>query len=94
MRNHFTPRRKKLTGPSVVGKMKSVRIDANTLIYVSASISDEEARNRYIKRYKSGNRPPEFYMPPKIKNEISKDIDPDSLEELRTPVEDTIAEIE
>ena len=41
---HFTPKRKKLHGPTVTGKMKLVRIDARTQILVSMDTPEEEAR--------------------------------------------------
>jgi hypothetical protein len=47
---HFTPRKKKIHAPSVVGGMKRVRIDARTEIMVLASVPDEEAREKYLER--------------------------------------------
>lgn len=54
-RGHFTPRKKhKIHGPSVVGAMKYVRINANTEIMVPVNVPDEEAIARYLERI---NRP-------------------------------------
>lgn len=53
--------------------MKSVRIDANTIICVDASIPDEEARERFLSRYKCGPRVMDRYVPPVIKNDMEKE---------------------
>lgn len=48
--SRYTPRRKKICGPRVIGTMKYVRIDARTEIEVDVNIPDEEARTRYLTR--------------------------------------------
>lgn len=68
--------------------MKSVRINANTLILVNKCIPDNEARERYLKRYSIGPRAPEEYIPPKIKADIQREIAVGSMEELGSLVED------
>ena len=52
MKKHFIPRKKKLHGPVITGAMKNVRIDSNTIIQCSASISDEDARERFYNNHK------------------------------------------
>jgi len=42
---------RKLAGPAIVGKLKYVRIDERTTIQVDASISDEDAKSRYLLRH-------------------------------------------
>ena len=86
--NRHTPRQKKLHGvPSVKG-MKSVRIDDKTVIMVHASISDDDARERFLNRYKAGSRPADTYMPPKIKEEIAKVESMGSLEDLQAVIDE------
>lgn len=74
--------------------MKSVRIDANTIICVDASVSDEEARDRFIMRHSSGSRAPNYYMPPKIKDDMEKERDREvgmgTLEELESVIDETL----
>lgn len=52
MKKHFTPRKKKISGPIIVGAVKNVRIDSNTIIQCSTSISDEDARERFYNNHK------------------------------------------
>jgi hypothetical protein len=68
--------------------MKSVRVNANTIILVNKSIPDNEARERYLKRYSIVPKAPETYMPPKIKEDIQREIPVGSMEELGSLVED------
>ena len=91
MSKHYTPRQKKLHGvPSVKG-MKSVRVDDRTVIMVTTAISDDDARERFLKRYKMGPRSSDTYMPPKIKEEIAQaEISVGSLEDLQAVVDETL----
>jgi len=91
MSKHYTPRQKKLHGvPSVKG-MKSVRIDDKTVIMVAIAISDDDARERFLNRYKAGSRPADTYMPPKIKDEIAQaEISVGSLEDLASVVDESL----
>ena len=90
----FTPRKKKLHKPKVTGKMRSVRIDAKTIICVDASLSDEEARERFLSRYRCGCYGPERYMPPKIKSDMekerSREVGMGTLEELESIIDETM----
>lgn len=74
--------------PSLNGK-KSVRIDDKTVIMVNANISDEDARERFLKRYKEGPRSSDTYMPPKIKEEIAQVESVGSLEDLQAVVDES-----
>ena len=88
MSRHYTPKQKRLHGvPSVKG-MKSVRIDDKTVIMVHASISDDDARERFLNRYKAGSRPADTYMPPQIKEEIAKVESMGSLEHLQAVIDE------
>ena len=70
--------------------MKSVRIDDKTVIMVTTAISDEDARERFLKRYAQGPRSSDTYMPPKIKEEIIQaEISIGSLEDLQAIVDET-----
>ena len=87
--NRHAPRHKKLHGvPSVKG-MKSVRIDDKTVIMVNANISDDDARERFLKRYKEGPRSSDTYMPPKIKEEIAQVESVGSLEDLQAVIDES-----
>jgi hypothetical protein len=58
-KGHYTPRKKKkLSGPSLCGKMKLVRIDNKTEVEVPAGVSDADAIERYYNRHKTATRPP------------------------------------
>ena len=86
--NRHTPKQKKLHGvPSVKG-MKSVRVDDRTVIMVTTAISDDDARERFLKRYKMGPRSSDTYMPPKIKAEIAQVESMGSLEDLEAVIDD------
>lgn len=89
--NRFNHKQKKLHGiPSVKG-MKSVRIDDKTVIMVHNTISEDDARERFLKRYKEGPRSSDTYMPPKIKEEIAQaEISVGSLEDLASVVDETL----
>ena len=66
----FTPRKKKPV--KVLDKRtKTVRIDANTLIEVSVSISDVEARRRYFVRHNITPEPKNAY--PLTEDEVFKE---------------------
>lgn len=90
--NRYTPRKKRLHHiPSVSDGMKYVSIDEKTTIMVSTAISDEDARERFLKRIGAGPKAPDTYMPPKIKGEIPIG----SLEEIMVLADDTnLTEIE
>lgn len=88
--NRHTPKQKKLHGvPSVKG-MKSVRVDDRTVIMVTTAISDDDARERFLKRYAQGPRSSDTYMPPKIKEEIAQVESMGSLEDLQAVVDETL----
>lgn len=84
----FTPRQKHVHVVPKTKLMKSVRINANTIIMVDKSVPDEEARERYLKRYNLGPKAPVSYIPPRIKEDIQKEIPVGSMEELGSLVED------
>lgn len=87
--NRFNHKQKKLHGiPSVKG-MKSVRIDDKTVIMVHNTISEDDARERFLKRYKEGPRSSDTYMPPKIKEEIAQVESIGSLEDLEAVIDET-----
>lgn len=87
--NRFNHKQKKLHGiPSVKG-MKSVRIDDKTVIMVHNTISEDDARERFLKRYKEGPRSSDTYMPPKIKEEIAQVESVGSLEDLEAVIDET-----
>lgn len=89
MSKSYTPRQKKLhVIPSSKG-MKSIRIDDRTVIMVTTAISDEDARERFLKRYKAGLKPPDTYMPPAIKNELAKIQSMGSLEDLQAVIDES-----
>ena len=89
MSRHYTPKQKRLHGvPSVKG-MKSVRINDKTVIMVQNTISDEDARERFLSRYKAGPRSADTYMPPKIKEEIAQVESMGSLEDLQAVIDET-----
>ena len=50
MKGHFDTRKKKIHSPSIVGAMKTVRVDARTEIMVPATLSDADAIERYHAR--------------------------------------------
>ena len=77
-----------LKTPSVNG-MKSVRIDDKTVIMVHSTILDEDAGERFLKRYKEGPRSSDTYMPPKIKEEIAQVESVGSLEDLEAVVDES-----
>ena len=88
--NHFHPRKKKLSGPKVAGAMKSVRINSNTIICVPASLSDEEAKERFLKRTGVGCKAPDFYIPPIVKQDLAKVESVGLLEDLEGIVDETM----
>jgi hypothetical protein len=58
-KGHYTPRKKKkLSGPTLCGKTKLIRIDWRTEIEVPVSMSNEDAIERYYRRHKEAIRPP------------------------------------
>jgi hypothetical protein len=59
--NTYTPRKKKISGPSIVGATKRVRIDHRTEIMVPVSVPDDEARARFIERISRAIKP--CYVP-------------------------------
>lgn len=83
----FTPRQKHVHVVPKTKDMKSVRVNANTIILVNKRIPDDEARERYLKRYSSGPKSPDYYMPPKIGENIPKEIPIGSMEEMGSLVE-------
>ena len=67
----FTPRKKK---PVMLARtLKDVRIDSRTIIQVSTSISDEDARDRFYLRHKQAQRPPDKYLHPLLIKECYKE---------------------
>lgn len=87
--NHYTSRKKKLHHvPSVKDGMKYVSIDDKTVIMVHSSISDDDARARFLKRIGAGPKAPDTYLPPKIKDEIAQEIPVGSLEEIEVMADD------
>ena len=70
-------------------KLKSVRIDANTLICVDPSISDEEARNRFLAKLHKSTYDRTYQPPPVVKKEIAKVENMGSLEELAEAIEES-----
>jgi hypothetical protein len=85
--NRYHRREKKHSQPIVIGDIKHVRIDRRTIIEVSVNIPDDIAMERYIKRYKLGNKIPEEFMPPK-EEIIPHEEAVGSLEELEAIIED------
>jgi hypothetical protein len=88
MSKTFKPRRRKLTGPKLSGTMKTVRIDARTVIMVSVSLSDEEARKRFYERHTSMTVPEDIAVYPKTPKECFKEIPVESLEQLPSIIDD------
>ena len=68
----FTPRKKKPV-KVLSGKMKTVRINAFTMIEVPDSIPDEEARQRFFDRYDPSQKPFWKRGQPLTVNEAVKD---------------------
>lgn len=85
----FKPRKKKIHIVPCVKNMKSVRIDQNTVICVSADISDNDARQRFLARYKCGPHAPDQFIPPPIKRELAKVDCVGSLEEMEEMLDDS-----
>jgi len=56
---------------------------------VHSTISDEDARERFLKRYKEGPRSSDTYIPPKIKEEIAQVESVGSLEDLQAVVDES-----
>ncbi len=95
MKAHFEPRRRKISGPPMSGNQKSVRIDRNTLICVSASIPDQEAIDRYNMRHNSKKYPSAVNLTPITPDEALKEIPMGSIEELSQIIDDSnLPEIE
>ncbi len=91
----FKPRKRKPQVIPVFKTKRSVRIDERTVILVDASMTDEDARNRFMMRYRSGNKPPETYIPPVIKQEIAKVECGGSLEQMEAFVDEVkMSEVE
>jgi hypothetical protein len=86
----FTPRQKHVHVVPKMKDMKSVRINANTLILVNRNVPDDDARERYLKRYKSGPKAPDYYVPAKIREEMAKVSNVGTLEELEAIVDETM----
>jgi hypothetical protein len=58
-------------------------------------MTDEDARNRFMMRYRSGNKPPEVFIPPVIQQEIAKVESYGSLEQLESLVDEVkMSEVE
>ena len=70
--------------------MKSVRIDDHTVICVDKNISDEEARERFCRRYDSNPYAPEYYIPPKVRSDMVKVEGVGSLEEMAAIIDDEL----
>lgn len=89
-KNPYRHLKPKIKGPSIVGKMKSVRIDARTQIFVSVNVSDQEAKERYLRRINRkglGGYTPEDEPPPEIQKASIEAIG--SLEDLQSIAEET-----
>lgn len=86
----FTPRTKHVHVVPKTKDMKSVRINANTLILINRNIPDEDARERYLKRYSTGPKSPDYYLPPKIREELAQVQNVGTLEELESIVDETM----
>jgi hypothetical protein len=90
MKKHFTPRKKKISGPIIVGAVKNVRIDSNTIIQCSTSISDEDAKERFYDRHKTAIRPEVIAMYPMTKRECYKEVPMGSVEHLAQIIDDEL----
>ena len=77
-----------LKTPSVNG-MKYVRIDDKTIISVPSAMSDDDARESFLRRIKAGPKSPDTYIPPKIKEEIAQVESVGSLEDLQAVVDES-----
>lgn len=88
MSKTFTPRKKKLHGHTLSRTMKTVRIDNKTVIEVSISLSDEEARDRFYERHTAMKRPENTAMYPIMQKECFKEIPVGSLEDISTSIID------
>jgi len=85
----FNPRKKRNHVIPKMDDMKSVRIDAHTLICVSKAITDDEARERFHSRYNSNPYPPDYYSPPRMQDEVVQIKGVGSLEDM-VAIEDDI----
>jgi hypothetical protein len=86
--NTYTPRKKKIHGPSVVGAMKLVRIDFRTEIMVPVDVPDEDARQRYLERISRAIRP--AYVPTSPNYPVAsgfKEVPVGDLEDMQTMAE-------
>ena len=72
-----------------INGMKYVRIDDKTIISVPEAMSDEDARERFLRRIKAGPKSPDTYIPPKIKEEIAQVESVGSLEDLQAVVDES-----
>ena len=89
-KNPYRHLKPKVKGASVVGKMKSVRIDDRTQIFVSVDVPDQEARERYLRRINRkglGGYTPEDEPPPEVRKASEEAIG--SLEDLQAIAEET-----
>jgi hypothetical protein len=64
MRNSYPVRKKKIRGPDVTGAMKTVRVDANTLIMVPVGIPNQEAIDRFNARIRDKQFAPSRFVKP------------------------------
>jgi hypothetical protein len=88
MKGHFTPRKKKIHGPSISGAMKTVRVDDRTQIMVPTTISDEDAIERYLTRINASKQSVSgFKLAHKTKETEDDDI---PQEELASVVDDSV----
>ena len=88
MSKTFKPRKKKLHGHTLSRTTKSVRIDDKTVIEVSISISDEEARDRFFARHTTIKRPEDIVMYPVAQKECYKEVPMGSYEQLTSIIDD------
>jgi hypothetical protein len=69
-KGHYTPRKKKkLSGPTLCGKTKLIRIDHRTEIEVPVSMSNDVAIERYYQRHKDAVRPSDALRRPLTEDE-------------------------
>ena len=88
---NYTPRKKKIHGPSVTGAMKNVRIDSRTEIMVDVNIPDDVTIARFLERIGRGPNAPASYpntpnMP--VKEEF-KEVQMGTIENLAAVLDDS-----
>jgi len=88
--NGYTPRKKKIHGPSVIGAMKTIRIDAKTEIMVPVSLSDDEARQRYLARVEASKRTLGGFKVAKKKDDEDESTDDVPQKELAGIIDDSV----